>query len=63
LLGDLELNGSPGLLLHEDRSRRNAITAGHVADAQRHHTASAQLAVNRLKLTDEVGKLLRGKCS
>jgi hypothetical protein len=59
LLGDLELNGSLRLLLHYDRSRRDAITVRHVANAELHEIASAQLAVNGQVEQGQVSQSIR----
>src|SRR5512145_2878311 len=40
--GDLELYGSLGLLLHDDRSRGDVIAVGDVAHAQLHQVAGTQ---------------------
>jgi hypothetical protein len=46
LLGDFKLHRALGLLLHDDRSRADAITMRNVSDAQPDQIASTQLAVD-----------------
>lgn len=41
LLGDLELDGSLGFMLHDDGARRNQISVGHIPDAKRNQIAGA----------------------
>jgi hypothetical protein len=46
LLGDLELNWTLGVLLHDDRAGANAIAMRNVSNAQPDQIASAQPAID-----------------
>ena len=46
LLCDLELHWTLRLLLHDDGTRGDSITVGHIANPQSHEVASPQLAVD-----------------
>ena len=46
MLGQLELHGLPGLLLHDGRAMPGRGVDDELADAQLHEVTSAQLAVN-----------------
>ena len=44
--GDLKLNWATGLLLHHDRSTRDAITMANVANTEFHQITGAERAIN-----------------
>jgi hypothetical protein len=46
LLSDLELHGTPCLLLHDNRSCGHTVTAGDVLYPELHQVAGAELAVD-----------------
>jgi hypothetical protein len=46
-LCDFELHQPRGLLLYDNRARRDSIAVGDITDAQLHEIAAAQLAVER----------------
>jgi hypothetical protein len=46
LLGNLELNGSPGLRLHDNRARRDSTALHDIMDTKPNQIASAQFAVD-----------------
>jgi hypothetical protein len=47
LFGYLELDGTPGFLLLDHRSRPDATAQHHIVDPQRNEIAAAKLAVDR----------------
>ncbi len=61
LLGDLELNGSASLPLHDRGSRSHPPIEGHIIDPQRDQVIGAQLAVEseveQSQIPDAVGNL------
>jgi hypothetical protein len=46
LLGDLELHGPLGFLLHDDRTGSNATALDHIMDPQPDQIAPTQFAVD-----------------
>jgi len=61
LLGDFKLNGTLGFLLHDDRSRSDAIAIRDIPNSRLDQVAGSQLAVDgqieQRQLPNAIGKL------